>query len=484
MVPRSDVTFLIDAIDLFERPVRLRLPFGFGAAMLDEAPQAFVRARIRLPDGREASGWAAELMVPKWFDKSTGRSNADNLDDLRRALTLAAEAYVSDRGYRAAFAHAAMHYAPLQLEGSRQGLNALVASYGAALIDRAVLDALCRALGIDFATAIRANVPRIDAALTPDLRDFAFDAFLDAAEPTSAIAARHTVGLVDPLSSAEVAARPDDDLPVSLDEVIARYGNRFFKLKLSGDVRRDVERLIGIAAMLDVLSKYAVTLDGNEQFASVEVVSEFWRAVRAEPRLARLAAATLYLEQPLPRDIALASDVRELAQFAPLVIDESDATFDAFREARQSGYAGVSSKSCKGLYKTFVNAARCAYGHHRERPFMTGEDLTAQAGLALQQDLALAGLIGLTHVERNGHHYVDGFNGQAAPPAEQRAFVQSHPDLYEATSVGARVRIRHGTVAFGSLHVSGFASAASPDAASLTRLKAAAAAAHTQRGAV
>ncbi|HEY2817970.1 MAG TPA: mandelate racemase, partial [Casimicrobiaceae bacterium] len=193
MVPRSDVTFSIEGIDLFERPVRLRLPFRFGAATLDEAPQAFVRARIRLSDGREASGWAAELMVPKWFDKSRERSNADNLDDLRRSLALAAQAYASDRAHRAAFAHAAMHYAPLHLEGARQGLNALVATYGPALIDRAVLDAMCRALGADFATAIRANVPRIDATLTPDLRDFAFDAFLDALEPASAIAARHTV---------------------------------------------------------------------------------------------------------------------------------------------------------------------------------------------------------------------------------------------------------------------------------------------------
>ena len=474
MALRSDVTFSIEAIDLFERPVRLRLPFRFGAATLDEAPQAFVRARIRLPDGREASGWAAELMVPKWFDKSPERSNADNLDDLRRSLTLAAQAYASDRAHRAAFAHAAMHYASLQLEGGRRGLNALVVTYGPALLDRAVLDALCKAMRIDFATSIRANLPRIDATLTPDLRDFAFDAFLDALEPASAIAARHTVGLLDPLSSADVATRPDDDLPVALDEVIARYGNRFFKLKLSGGVRRDVERLTCIAAVLDVPAKYAVTLDGNEQFESVDVVREFWQAVRAEPRLSRLAAATLYLEQPLPRDIALASDMRELAHYAPLVIDESDATFDAFCEARQSGYGGVSSKSCKGIYKTFVNAARCAYGAHGERPFMTGEDLTAQAGLAFQQDSALAGLIGLTHVERNGHHYAAGFDGQAAPPVEQDAFAQAHPDLYESTPLGTRVLIRNGMIALGSLRVTGFASGALPDIASLTPLTVAA----------
>ena len=30
----------------------------------------FVRARIRLADGREGEGISAELLVPKWFDKS------------------------------------------------------------------------------------------------------------------------------------------------------------------------------------------------------------------------------------------------------------------------------------------------------------------------------------------------------------------------------------------------------------------------------
>ena len=36
-----------------ERPVVLRIPFRFGAATVTHAPQAFVRARIRLDDGRD-----------------------------------------------------------------------------------------------------------------------------------------------------------------------------------------------------------------------------------------------------------------------------------------------------------------------------------------------------------------------------------------------------------------------------------------------
>ena len=35
-------------IELYERPVMLRLPFRFGVVTLTECPQAFARARIEL----------------------------------------------------------------------------------------------------------------------------------------------------------------------------------------------------------------------------------------------------------------------------------------------------------------------------------------------------------------------------------------------------------------------------------------------------
>ena len=87
--------FAVTRIECFERPVTLRLPFRFGAATVHSASQAFVRATIRGTDGRTAQGMAAELMIPKWFDKSPDRSNARNLDDLRTSLSLAGDAYCS-----------------------------------------------------------------------------------------------------------------------------------------------------------------------------------------------------------------------------------------------------------------------------------------------------------------------------------------------------------------------------------------------------
>ena len=464
--------FSVVALDRFERSVRLRLPFRFGAATVRDAAQAFVRARIRFADGHEAQGWTAELMVPKWFDKSPLRSDEENIGDLRRALALAADAYMSDRIPRRAFGHASFHYRSLLATGARQSLNPLTMSFGAALADRAILDALCRAHSMTFAAAINANVPGIDASLAPDLGDFDFAAFLQPLKPASEIAARHTVGLLDPLVASDVAQRPADDLPVALDEVIARYGHRHFKLKLCGVTADDIARLADIARVLDALPQYQVTLDGNEQFTDTGAVRAFCRALRADSRIARLAACVLYLEQPLPRQTALDVDVRVIAGSIPLLIDESDATFDAFPAALRLGYTGVSSKNCKGPYKSIVNAARCTrVDAARGRAFLSGEDLTAQAGLAVQQDLALVGLLGLPHVERNGHHYVAGFAGQGAPSDEQRAFLAAHADLYDASAHSVRLAIRGGMLSLRSLAVPGFGSAVLPDIASLASMR-------------
>src|SRR5262249_2446701 len=137
--------FQLLSVDRFERDVRLRMPFRFGVVTLTEAPQAFARVRIRLAGGREAEGGAAEMLAPKWFDKSPGLSNEDNFDQLRLSLALAADAYLGG-GAETAFGHWIAGYQPLIDRGAARGLNSLTACFGPALLDRAVLDAVCRAL--------------------------------------------------------------------------------------------------------------------------------------------------------------------------------------------------------------------------------------------------------------------------------------------------------------------------------------------------
>jgi hypothetical protein len=100
---------------------------------------------------------------------------------------------------------------------------------------------------------------------------------------------------------------------------------------------------------------------------------------------------------------------------------------------------------------------------------MSGEDLTIQAGLALQQDLALVSILGLAHVERNGHHYVDGM--AALPESEQRRFLEAHPDLYERSHGAVRLRIERGMIQMKSLECPGYASGALPDWKTMREMK-------------
>jgi len=213
---------------------------------------------------------------------------------------------------------------------------------------------------------------------------------------------------------------------------------------------------------------YFARLDGNEQYSDAAGVAELAAAMRARPALQRLWNSILFIEQPIARTLALATDLAGAHLGKPVIVDESDGELDTFVRARERGYAGVSSKTCKGVYKSVLNAARCARWNAQAgapRYFMSGEDLTTQAGLSVQQDLALVDLLGIAHVERNGHYYVNGMAAQS--PGEQDAFLAAHPDLYQRSHGAVRLRISGGRIALGSLQCPGFASAAMPDFAAM-----------------
>jgi hypothetical protein len=433
------VKLKIVSLEFLERDVKLRMPFRFGVVTLTESPQVFVRCRIRTENGREAEGAAAELLAPKWFDKNPALSNEDNFEQLRASLRAARGNYLA-HGTATAWRHSSP-------------ATGLVENYGPALLDRAILDGLLRCLGISFFQGIQQNVIGAEPFEGMDLA-----ACFANLKPADHISARHTVGMVDPITAADQKAPVNDALPETLEEVVARYGQRWFKLKVGGDARADVERLSAIAAVLDRMPHpYHASLDGNEQYDDFEGVAALWSKMKAAPRLKRLVDSIIFFEQPVKRQKALEKKVAGIDK--PVIIDESDDSLDAFPRAKALGYKGVSSKTCKGIYKSLINRARCSVWGNGY--FMSGEDLTIQPGLALQQDLALVSLLGITHVERNGHHYVNGMAGLGA--GEQGAFLSAHPDLYERSHGAVRVKIANGELAIGSLACTGYASAAMPE---------------------
>ncbi len=110
------------------------------------------------------------MLAPKWFDKNLALSNEDNFDQLRAALAMARALYLGDGKPRTAYGHFEAHYTAQIAAGARRDLNPLVACFGPALIDRAILDALCRLSGMSFDQALRVNLPGIaPAGLAPEL---------------------------------------------------------------------------------------------------------------------------------------------------------------------------------------------------------------------------------------------------------------------------------------------------------------------------
>jgi hypothetical protein len=171
----------------------------------------------------------------------------------------------------------------------------------------------------------------------------------------------------------------------------------------------------------------------------------------------------------MPRDITRQSPLGALGS-RDFIIDEADDSYDAFPEGRALGYRGISSKSCKGIYKSVINATRAAkWSAEGDKAFIAGEDLTCQAGLCVQQDLALGAVIGVTHAERNGHHYVDGFGD--TPAAEAEAFLAGHPDLYVRDGKKIRLAIHDGDLLTGSLTSQGFATSVHPDWSAMSPLE-------------
>src|SRR5207302_7303947 len=86
-----------------------------------------------------------------------------------------------------------------------------------------------------------------------------------------------------------------------------------------------------------------------------------------------------------------------------------------------------------------------------ERVVLTGEDLCNLGPVTLLQDLAMMALLGIEHVERNGHHY---YRGLSLWPADwQDATLAAHGDIYRRHRDGfACLKIREGRVALGSVN--------------------------------
>ncbi len=460
--------------------INARIPFRYGIAELIAVPHLFVRCLCEI-DRQLQWGIAADSLIPKWFTKDPHTSYQDDLDDMLEVIQQACEIAVQAAPAETVFDLWQRVYQGQQAWASQAGHPPLLWNFGVSLVERAVIEAFCRVEQIPFSQALRTNRLGIRlAAIHSGLGDSQPADWLPD-QPLERILVRHTVGLSDALTEAEIRSeeRVWDGLPQSLEASIRFYGLTHFKLKIQGNLKADLARLKRIQTVLEknAPADFAFTLDGNEQFTEIEQFQEFWQALHKDPDLDRLLDHLLFVEQPLYREVAFCDENRAGLQAwgerPPMIIDESDSTLDSLEKALGCGYNGTSHKNCKGIFKHIANACWLEYLRRSQpdrRYILSGEDLANVGPVALLQDLAVMANLGINHVERNGHHYFPGLS--MFPANLQLKMARQHPDLYEANETGyAAVKISEGMVSTLSVIQAPFGIAPSLDQAEFMPLE-------------
>jgi hypothetical protein len=466
MVPRLRIV----ETRLGMRMAHSRMPFRYGVVTVRVAPIATLEVTIETEHGMRVRGYAADFLAYRWFDKRSHKSLVDNVTDLLCAIRLAVAACQAHSAYCSAFDLWWNCLAEVARQGAVHDLNELTVSFGASMPERAVIDALGRLLGLPVADLVASGALGIDLGrLDPELLGLDLRRCLPES-PLAGLWVRHTVGLVDPISAADVpaGAAVSDGLPETLEDYLRVDGVRYLKVKVAGRLEEDLARLTSIAKIVSRRSSpCAVTLDGNEQYKDLGAFAELVDRLRTTPALQVFDRAILFIEQPLERSVALAPDtaplLERIGRHKPVIIDEADGTLDAFRAAMALGYCGVSHKNCKGIYKSLLNLARAQRRNEAldsQRYFLSAEDLTNLPVVPLQADLASVALLGIPHVERNGHHYFFGLNHLTRE--EQAVALNKHADLYARFGEAAILHIRDGRIAIGSIQVPGMGFAALP----------------------
>ncbi len=469
-------TLALRHAELFRLELHTRMPFRYGIATLTQLPHAILRITFEI-DGVTQHGIAADNLPPKWFTKNAARDPSEEIAEMFVVIRAALD-HARAIQAETPFAFWQALYDAQSAWAKDHQLAPLLAHLGTSMVERAMIDAFCRTRGTTFAAALQENLFGIDLGiLHASLQGSAPRDWLPL-RPVSEVFARHTVGLSDPLNDTELPAadRIHDGLPQTLTECIRAYGLRHFKIKINGEVARDRDRLLRMADIFaqECGDDYAFSLDGNESFREVAPFAEMFRGLQATPELRAFWPHLLFVEQPWHRDVALSPGLGNLAEAwpdrPPVIIDESDAEKDSTARALALGYAGTSHKNCKGIFKSVANACLLAQRQLAGFPTMlSGEDLTNVGPAALTQDLAAAAALGITSIERNGHHY---FAGLSEFPAEIQAHaLKHHPDLFERTAAGwPRVLVKNGRIALGSVNAAPFGSAGDLDLSALERV--------------
>ncbi|MCB1093576.1 MAG: hypothetical protein KDL87_18705, partial [Verrucomicrobiae bacterium] len=309
------MSWRIENIEFFIRPLPPgRMPFSIGrqAASADssdkkvEPPRrpggvALCRLTLRTDDGGTVTGCSGDRPSYGWLDK---RAEPDAQTKLRRLIDLietARDVWMESPAFGSPFHHWHNRYREIQRFAGERNHEPLSASFASALVERALIDAICRARGNPLWSAIQqGQIDFFPEAVHPELKGFNLLKHLPP-RPRTRFFIRHTVGLSDPLTAADNPSPIDDGEPETLEEFSQRDGLRYFKVKIGGNPDEDLDRLQRIWDVIPKTPDTALTLDGNEAYNDISVFSFF--VDRLEEEAPGLFQHLLFIEQPLTREL-------------------------------------------------------------------------------------------------------------------------------------------------------------------------------------
>ena len=427
-------------------------------------PHVFLCVEVDF-SGKIVKGISSEGLPPKWFTKNPDTTFEEDLPEMITVLSTALDFSKKIRA-DTIFEFWVELYEVQDRWAKEENIPPLLAHLGSSLVERALIDALCRASKKSFHEVLRKNDLGVRLGYFYDELKGSQPVDWLPDKPLNQIIARHTVGLGDPLLGSEITKkdRCQDGLPQALDEVIDEYNITHFKIKICGEIETDLPRLESIATLLkSKIEDFKFTLDGNEQFSSISEFQVHWEKLKENALLNSFLNEDnlLFVEQPLHRDFALNDDVsRDIHQWdlcPSMIIDESDGEISSLQRALDLGYRGTSHKNCKGVFKGIANACKIQFNRQTKDGewIISGEDLANVGPVALLNDLSVMSSLGINHVERNGHHYFAGLS--VYPKDLQEKICLAHPDLYSFGQLDfPSLIINNGLISLDSLTRSAF----------------------------
>lgn len=436
-----DTDIRVLEVETFFTEVFGRLQLLFGRKMqAGSAPRPqpitllTVRALVENRAGRRAEGWGSILLSTSWAfpSEAVPREARD------AAMREVARRYARRLAQWKEFAHPLVIALETKAELTALGeevaretalaepMPVLASLNAGSPADCALHDAFGKAAGISSYDGYGREFCSFDLArwLGPDYRGLYLEQFL---LPRFAprVPVFHLVGGGDKLTQAERDdTDPQDGLPVTLQEWIARDGVYCFKVKLKGtDLEWDVERVVAVARVAEEAltrrgrSEYFLSVDSNEMCPDPEYVVEMLERLRAAAP--RAYEALLYVEQPTERDLTRHRfDMREAARRKPVLADEGVASLEDIDTARELGWSGIALKTCKGFSSALLSVAKA----RREGLLYSVQDLT-NPGLALLHSVGFAARIRpLKGVEANARQFI---------PSASRREAAVHPAIFQ-----------------------------------------------------